>query len=73
MLKTTSEKNTHRKNFTSDQMMSYFIILYVCEMAYVLVQTQGENNCLSVTDVAMPVRAVCKPHSPHLKKRRSSD
>ncbi len=26
-----------------------------------------------VTDVAMPVRAVCKPHSPDLKKRRSSD
>ncbi len=28
---------------------------------------------VSVTDVAMPVRAVCKPHSPDLKKRRSSD
>ncbi len=28
---------------------------------------------LYVTDVAMPVRAVCKPHSPDLKKRRSSD
>ncbi len=26
---------------------------------------------VSVTDVAMPVRAVCKPHSPDLKKRRS--
>ncbi len=29
--------------------------------------------CTYVTDVAMPVRAVCKPHSPDLKKRRSSD
>ncbi len=33
---------------------------------------------VSVTDVAMPVRAHspevrCKPHSPDLKKRRSSD
>ncbi len=28
---------------------------------------------VSVMDVAMPVRAVCKPHSPDLKKRRSSD
>ncbi len=29
---------------------------------------------VSVTDVAMPVKAVCvKPHSPDLKKRRSSD
>ncbi len=28
---------------------------------------------VGVTDVAMPVRAVCKPHSPDLKKRRSSD
>ncbi len=24
---------------------------------------------VNVTDVAMPVRAVCKPHSPDLKKR----
>ncbi len=31
------------------------------------------EESIDVTDVAMPVRAVCKPHSPDLKKRRSSD
>ncbi len=38
--------------------------LYVCASVY---------RCISETDVAIPVRAVCKPHSPDLKKRRSSD
>ncbi len=34
---------------------------------------QHKSIYMCVTDVAMAVRAVCKPHSPDLKKRRSSD
>ncbi len=34
---------------------------------------KSELRDADVTDVCMPVRAVCKPHSPDLKKRRSRD